>query len=88
MLVSKLTSTKDSKHVKAHDGMKSVISEPRFKGYDVEDDEDADVVVVALAARTCIVMAHSSSSLVLLATSILWNNIYLFIDEDIHVLVE
>lgn len=86
-LVSKLTSTKDSKHVKAHDGMKSVISEPRSNGYDVEDAEGADVVAVALTARTCIVVAHSNSSLVLLATSILWDNIYL-LDEITHVLVE
>lgn len=67
--------------------MKSVTSEPRSNGYDVEDDEDAEAVVLALAAKIGIVKAHSNSSPVLFTTSILWKIIYLLIDEDIHLLV-
>lgn len=67
--------------------MKSVTSEPRWNGYDVEDDEDAEVVVVASAAKTGIVKAHSNSSPVLFATSILWKSVYLLIDEETHLLV-
>lgn len=88
ILVLKLTSMKDSKHDKAHDGMKSVMLEPRSNGYDDVFDEVADVVVVAATASPYIVVAHSSSSLVLVAASILWNKIYLFVDENTHVLVK
>lgn len=87
MVLLKLTSRNDSKHDKAHEGMKSVTSDPRSNGYEVEDDEDAEVVVVALMAKTGIVKVHSNSNPVRLAASILWNNIYLLIDEDIHVSV-
>lgn len=42
-----MTSRNDSKHDKAHDGMKAVMSEPRSNGYEFEDDEDAELVVDA-----------------------------------------
>lgn len=70
-----MTSRNDSKHDRAHDGMNSVMSEPRSNGYKFEDDGDAELVVDARTAKTCIVKAHSSSSPIRLAASILWKNI-------------
>lgn len=80
--VSKLTSRKDSKHDTAHDGMNAARSDPSSN----PPVEDAAVVSVALTARSGIVVAHSSS-LVLLA-AILGNNIYLPVGDRVRMLVE
>lgn len=80
--VLKLTSRKDWKHDTAQDGMKAVMSDPRSK----PPVEDAAVVSAALTAKSGIVVAHSSS-LVLLA-AILGNNIYLLVGDRVHMSVE
>lgn len=77
--VSKLTSRKDWKHDTAQDGMNAVRSDPSSNP-SVED------AAAALTARSGIVVAHSSS-LVLLA-AILGNNIYLLVGDRVHMLVE
>lgn len=80
--VSKLTSRKDSKHDTAQDGMNAVKSDPRVK----MSVEDAAAVSVALTAKKGIVMAHSSSAVLL--TAILGSNIYLLVGDRVHMLVE
>lgn len=80
--VSKLTSRKDWKHEIAHVGMNAVTSYPSSK----PSEEEAVAVSVALTARSGIVVAHSSS-LVLLA-AILGNNIYLIVGDGVRMSVE
>lgn len=79
--VSKLTSRKDWKHDTAQVGMNAVKSDPRSKPL----VEDAAVVSAALTARSGIVVAQSSS-LVLLAAIL--GNIYLLVGDGVRMLVE
>lgn len=62
--------------------MNAVMSDPRSK----PPVEDAAAVSAALTAKSGIVVAHSSS--LVLLPAILGNNIYLLVGDRVHMLVE